>query len=459
MAPPVNEGQILAGKYRIERVIGEGGMGVVVAATHMQLQERVALKFLLLEVSQESERATRFLREAQAAVKIKSEHVARVTDVGTLETGAPYMVMEYLDGRDLAAELERGGPMDVADAVTFVLQACEAIAEAHRGGIIHRDLKPANLFLTRRTNGSPCVKVLDFGISKIVGDAQSMTKTSATMGSPAYMSPEQLRASRNVDAHTDIWSLGVILFELLTAELPFQGNTVPELCAEILTAAPGSVRRYRPDVHETLEAVVMKCLRKDPSDRFADIAELTAALAPFASEGAASSRASVTPDRASQGRSSLVGAARGDELDATMLAPAPRRTPLVFAGVGAARHPAPPPPRGGGRRAPPPPPPPPRAAPAAPADAPRLRGRRGGAPRGRRDRVLRGPRAAARTGRGRERGRLEPARPPSRLGHCDHGARGFAGDRPGRLPGGLDGAGSACSPVHGLVDRGRRAGA
>ncbi len=336
MAPPVNEGQILAGKYRIERVIGEGGMGVVVAATHMQLQERVALKFLLLEVSQESERATRFLREAQAAVKIKSEHVARVTDVGTLETGAPYMVMEYLDGRDLAAELERGGPMDVADAVTFVLQACEAIAEAHRGGIIHRDLKPANLFLTRRTNGSPCVKVLDFGISKIVGDAQSMTKTSATMGSPAYMSPEQLRASRNVDAHTDIWSLGVILFELLTAELPFQGNTVPELCAEILTAAPGSVRRYRPDVHETLEAVVMKCLRKDPSDRFADIAELTAALAPFASEGAASSRASVTPDRASQGRSSLVGAARGDELDATMLAPAPRRTPLVFAGVAAA---------------------------------------------------------------------------------------------------------------------------
>src|ERR1700760_4922495 len=196
MSDEVREGDVLAGKFRIERVLGRGGMGVVVAATHIQLEERVALKFLLPEALGNGEAVARFAREARAAVKIKSEHVARVSDVGTLDSGSPYMVMEYLEGQDLADWVRHSGAMRPADAVEFVLQACEAIAEAHALGIVHRDLKPANLFVTRRVDGSPCVKVLDFGISKLTTPGSTsdmgMTRTSTVMGSPLYMSPEQM---------------------------------------------------------------------------------------------------------------------------------------------------------------------------------------------------------------------------------------------------------------------------
>src|SRR6188474_633246 len=149
MSNEVHEGQILAGKFRIERVLGQGGMGVVVAATHLQLDERVALKFLLPDALANPEAVERFAREARAAVRIKSEHVARVSDVGTLESGAPYMVMEYLEGTDLASYLRARTRLSIDKALHFVLQACQAIAEAHQIGIVHRDLKPANLFLTR----------------------------------------------------------------------------------------------------------------------------------------------------------------------------------------------------------------------------------------------------------------------------------------------------------------------
>src|SRR6478752_9937760 len=200
MSNEVHEGQILAGKFRIERVLGQGGMGVVVAATHLQLDERVALKFLLPDALANPEAVERFAREARAAVKIKSEHVARVSDVGTLESGSPYMVMEYLQGEDLASWVRRNGAMPVPDAIEFLLQACEAIAEAHALGIVHRDLKPANLFVTRRVDGSPCIKVLDFGISKLTaaGADQGITQTASLLGSPLYMSPEQLAAARDV---------------------------------------------------------------------------------------------------------------------------------------------------------------------------------------------------------------------------------------------------------------------
>jgi len=186
-AASVSVGEILAGKYRIDRVLGAGGMGVVVAAHHLQLDERVAIKFLLPEMLAQQDAVMRFSREARAAVKIKSEHVARVTDVGTLETGAPYMVMEYLEGIDLA-ELVRRGPLPITQAVDFVLQACEAIAEAHALGIVHRDLKPANLFLATLPGGVQSVKVLDFGISKLTGlsasgGQDSATRTKALMGS------------------------------------------------------------------------------------------------------------------------------------------------------------------------------------------------------------------------------------------------------------------------------------
>ena len=242
MSTEVHEGQILAGKFRIERVLGRGGMGIVVAATHLQLDERVALKFLLPEALINPEAVERFAREARAAVKIKSEHVARVSDVGTLESGSPYMVMEYLHGEDLAGWVRRNGAMPMADAIEFLLQACEAIAEAHALGIVHRDLKPANLFVTRRVDGSPCIKVLDFGISKVTvpGAAPEfgMTKTSTVMGSPLYMSPEQMSSSRDVDLRTDIWALGVILYESLTGRVPFEAETMPQLCGMILQDPP-----------------------------------------------------------------------------------------------------------------------------------------------------------------------------------------------------------------------------
>jgi serine/threonine-protein kinase len=286
MTAPVAAGDVLGGKYRVERVLGEGGMGVVVAATHMQLQERVALKFLLLSVSEGSELATRFLREAQAAFKIKSEHVARVTDVGTLESGVPYMVMEYLEGQDLEAIVKRTGPLPVPLSIEYLLQASEAIAEAHKAGIVHRDLKPANLFLTHRSDGSPCVKVLDFGISKVsaqgLGKGANLTRTAGIMGTPVYMSPEQLRSSRDVDARADIWSLGVILFELLTGRVPFAQESVAELCAAILTQPAPRLRSLREQVPEGVDAIVARCLKKDPEDRYANVGELARALAAFA---------------------------------------------------------------------------------------------------------------------------------------------------------------------------------
>jgi serine/threonine protein kinase len=284
---PVAEGTMLADKYRVERVLGRGGMGVVVAATHVELDQRVALKFLLPEAMESVEVVERFAREARAAVKIESEHVARVIDVGKLDNGLPYMVMEYLNGRDLAAELDEHGRLTVENTLDYVLQACEAIAQAHALGIIHRDLKPANLFVTTRADGTTSIKVLDFGISKVslagASPAEmSLTQTAAIMGSPTYMSPEQMRASRDVDPRADIWALGVILYELLTGQPPFVGNTMPELCASILKDSPDPLRSVRADIPEPLEAAIMRCLEKKPDARFANVAELTAALVDFA---------------------------------------------------------------------------------------------------------------------------------------------------------------------------------
>ncbi|WP_437933169.1 serine/threonine-protein kinase [Sorangium sp. So ce341] len=292
----VRQGQVIAGKYRVDRVIGIGGMGVVVAATHLQLEEQVAIKLLLPAAAHSRTLAERFVREARAAVKVKSEHVARVTDVGTLESGTPYMVMEYLSGSDLADALRAGGPMPPQIAVEYVLQACEALAEAHAAGIVHRDLKPANLFLTRRADGSPCVKVLDFGISKVAtgGADPRITDTTAVMGSPLYMSPEQLKSARDVDARTDIWSLGVILFELLAGAPPFDGATMPQLCVAIMQGIPRPLASFRPDVPPALEAVIQRCLEKLPERRFRDVGALAEALAPFAS-----GRARVSIDRIS----------------------------------------------------------------------------------------------------------------------------------------------------------------
>jgi serine/threonine-protein kinase len=291
----VQIGEVLAGKYRVDRVLGEGGMGVVVAAHHLQLDTRVAIKFLLPAMLSAPEAVARFTREARAASKITSEHVARVRDVGTLDTGAPYMVMEFLDGGDLAAWLQQRGRLDVGQAVDFVLQASEAIAEAHSLGIVHRDLKPANLFCLQRADGLLSIKVLDFGISK-VSDANdgSVTKTTAVMGSPLYMSPEQMTSSRDVDHRTDIYSLGVILFELLTGAVPFRGDSFPEICVKIATQPAPPLRSFRPEAPEALDAVVKRCLEKDRTKRFGSIGELAQALAPFAPEGSFTNAARIS---------------------------------------------------------------------------------------------------------------------------------------------------------------------
>jgi serine/threonine protein kinase len=281
----VQPGDILAEKFRVERVLGQGGMGVVVLAEHIELRERVAIKFLLETPGDNAELAERFIREARAAVRIKSEHVVRVVDVGRLPTGAPYMVMEYLEGEDLSQRL-LSGAVPIEDAVDYVIQACEAMHAAHRLGIVHRDLKPANLFLTERPDGSSLIKVLDFGISKVkTHDASqmSLTHTQAMMGSPLYMSPEQMRSSKDVSPSADIWSLGVILHELISGDVPFTGSTFPEVLVQVMSDAPARLRSLRAEVPEGLEAVVLRCLEKDPADRYSSVAGLGVALSPYAS--------------------------------------------------------------------------------------------------------------------------------------------------------------------------------
>jgi serine/threonine-protein kinase len=279
---PVREGEILDGKYRVERVLGAGGMGVVVAATHVHLSTRVALKFLLPGALGNQTIVDRFAREARAAVQIRSEHVARVIDVGTLPTGSPYMVMEFLEGSDLAELLQRRGPLAPAQAVGYVLQAGEAIAEAHALGIVHRDLKPANLFLAAQPGRDPIVKVLDFGISK-THDASpsSRTATTAILGSPHYMAPEQMMSSRDVDPRADVWALGIILYELLTGAPPYDADTMPELVYLVTQREPPPLESKRPGLPPGLVAAVHKCLRRDRAERFHDVAELATALVTF----------------------------------------------------------------------------------------------------------------------------------------------------------------------------------
>jgi serine/threonine-protein kinase len=262
-------------------------MGVVVAATHAHLGQRVAIKFLLKEAMESDGVAARFLREGRTMVQLTSEHVARVTDVGTHDNGAPYLVMEYLEGRDLGDVVTARGPLPAPEVVDYLLQACEAVAEAHSLKVVHRDLKPGNLFLSRRPDGSPLVKVLDFGISKAHEPAgNKLTQTAAVMGSPAYMSPEQVRSTTNVDQRTDVWSLGVIAYELLTGKLPFEAPTMSGMFAAIVASPMVPIGQRRPDLHPDLARAVEKALVKEVEGRFQSVAELANALAPFGTDGA-----------------------------------------------------------------------------------------------------------------------------------------------------------------------------
>lgn len=291
MVAELDEGAVIAGRYIVERVIAEGGMGRVVAARHVELDTPVAIK--ILKADHRSARdVERFRREARAAGRIRGEHVVRVLDVGVLEGDRPFIVMELVDGIDLGARLDADGPMSAKIAVGYVLQACEGIAEAHKLGMVHRDLKPSNLLLASRPDGSEILKVSDFGIAKSTsGPATTLTATADILGSPKYMSPEQVREAHEVDARSDIWSLGVTLYQLLTARWPFEAYTTAGVLVAISADEPVAPRAHVPEIEPALEAVVLRCLEKDPAARIADTKELATALAPFADE---SDRAAVT---------------------------------------------------------------------------------------------------------------------------------------------------------------------
>jgi eukaryotic-like serine/threonine-protein kinase len=288
-------GTVLDGKYRVERKIGEGAMGVVLQATHLGLDEAVAIKLMRPEVQRMEGTLGRFAKEAKIAARIRSEHVAKVLDVGILEPFGPYIVMEYLEGSSLAElleiRLERGqGPLAAERVVEFMLQACEALAAAHALGVIHRDVKPDNLFVTRH-GGLETLKLLDFGISKagltgrVLGNDVRTSTISCVMGTPLYMSPEQLRSSPGVDCRTDVWSMGAVMYELLCGEPPFRDGSIPEICAAILDAPPPELP---PGCPPALNAVVMRCLEKDPAQRFQTVADLADALVPLAASDARS---------------------------------------------------------------------------------------------------------------------------------------------------------------------------
>ena len=306
---PVKNGEVIAERYVVERVLGSGGMGVVVSALHRTLGERVAIKLLYEHCAEQPKVVERFLREARAAARLRSEHVVRVTDVGVLDRGIPYLIMEFLDGNDVASELAQRGPLPVAEAVDYFLQACEALAEAHGAGIVHRDLKPANLFLASLPGGYRIIKIIDFGIAKSEESATSLTATSGTIGSPMYMSPEQIRNPRTVDQRGDVWSLGVTCYELLTGRLPFNGESVHGTLASIVVDRPVPLQRARPDLPAELEQALFPCFEKNRKRRYANVAELARALLPFAGSkaeeritrietvlGAASARVDAEPE-------------------------------------------------------------------------------------------------------------------------------------------------------------------
>ena len=290
MGGMLEPGDVVDGKYAIERIVGRGGSGYVALARHLVLDRRVALKFLRPELQLEPDLGKRFVREARAAAQMKGPHVARVLDADASRAAGPYLVMEFLEGEDMAVRLRRSGPLAVAEAVDCVLQACEAVHEAHALRIVHRDLKPANLFLTATAEGAPFVKVLDFGLSRGIGrayEAENLTDSNHVVGSPHFMAPEQIRTPKDVDERTDIWALGATLFDLLTGHVPFGGGSMMEVCAALFYGPTPQITRYRSDVPPALEALVLRCLRVEPCERPQSVAELAELLVPF---GPASAR-------------------------------------------------------------------------------------------------------------------------------------------------------------------------
>ncbi|HEX7664427.1 MAG TPA: serine/threonine-protein kinase, partial [Polyangiaceae bacterium] len=377
-----NVGETIRGKYVVEGDLAAGGMGAILSARDISTGEKVVVKVMLAAAMEIEGAITRFEREARAAAGILSEHVVRIFEVGELPNGAPYMVMEYLEGKDLGEIVGPDKPLPIDDAVDYVLQTCEAMAEAHKSGIVHRDLKPSNLFLAERGDGSKTIKVLDFGISKFSADSPvigkegaSLTATRAMMGSPLYMSPEQVRSAKNVDRRSDIWSLGVILYELMSGRLPFEGDNAGAICAMIVADEPVPLKWMKQEVPSDLEAIVMKCLAKEPASRYQDVAELSTALRPFASKVGhrAAAQAVRTMENASGILPTLHAAPIKLDLGERAAAAPMAKTATVAATPSARRSPSSRPPPAGHVSSRPPPaghvssrPPPPHPAPAVP---------------------------------------------------------------------------------------------
>ena len=270
--------QVLLGKYRVEQILGQGGMGIVARCTHLALDEQVAIKLLRPDIMIHGDVRERFMREGRAAARLKSEHVARVTDVGTFDNGIPYMVMEFLDGHDLGALIARRQAIPIAWGAELILQAAEALGEAHSLGIVHRDVKPTNLFVTWRPDGSAMIKVLDFGISKATNDTDlALTQTQSVLGTPAYMSPEQMRSAKLVDERSDIWSLGSVMYELFEGRRAFEAESFSEMCVKVAMDPPAPMTMAPP----ALQQIVLRCLAKAPDQRYQRMAELARELVPF----------------------------------------------------------------------------------------------------------------------------------------------------------------------------------
>jgi serine/threonine-protein kinase len=297
-------GTILLGKYQIEGLIGTGGMGHVVRASHLYLHQPVAIKLLLPEMAESASTVQRFLREAQATVKLRSEHIARVMDVGTTETGIPFMVMEFLDGNDLNQILRHHGPQAPAIVVDLMLQACEGIAEAHALGITHRDIKPSNFFITRRPDGSMLLKILDFGISKTSIGYSELTGIETVLGTPAYMAPEQMKSGHDADARSDLWSIGVVMYQLVSGRPPFAGDSYAELVLKVGLEPPAPMPVPLP---AGLNDIITRCLAKDPAQRHQNVGELARLLAPYATDPISAAQSATRAARILQQRRSMQG--------------------------------------------------------------------------------------------------------------------------------------------------------
>jgi serine/threonine-protein kinase len=276
------EGVHVTENVRLTRPLGEGGMARLWVAEHLALRTEVAVKFIAPElVAQSPELVTRFNREATAVASIKSPHVVQILDHGMAEDGTPYIVMELLDGEDLGHRLDRTGSVPLADAVTIVAQVAKALGKAHAAGVIHRDIKPDNIFLVRNDDEEELfVKVLDFGVAKqtAVSSYSVVTATGTMVGTPAYMSPEQILSGKHVDLKTDLWSLGVVAYHMLTGDIPFHGETLGALCVAISKGVYKSPSQQNPALPAAIDAWVTRALAPHPDDRFGSVKEMADAL-------------------------------------------------------------------------------------------------------------------------------------------------------------------------------------